>query len=111
MRRGNFILPLLSLAASAAALYGTAARAVDAAGASAADAETLETITVTARKRDESLAQVPISITAFTSQSLEQYNIQSFDDYATKTPNISFAYGGGHPALTRRNVRTPLEKL
>ncbi len=23
------------------------------------------------------------------------YNIQSFDDYATKTPNISFAYGGG----------------
>ena len=100
MRRGNFILPLLSLAASAAALYGTAARAVDAAGASAADAETLETITVTARKRDESLAQVPISITAFTSQSLEQYNIQSFDDYATKTPNISFAYGGGPTGIS-----------
>ena len=36
-----------------------------------------------------------MSITAFTSQNLENYNIQSFNDYATKTPNISFAYGGG----------------
>ena len=39
--------------------------------------------------------QVPISVTVFTAQTLEAYNIQSFDDYATKTPNISFAYGGG----------------
>ena len=77
-----------------AAFYGVNAGAADAATENASDT-TLDTVVVTARKRDESLAQVPISVTVFTAQTLEAYNIQSFDDYATKTPNISFAYGGG----------------
>jgi iron complex outermembrane recepter protein len=55
----------------------------------------VQTITVTARKRTESLAEVPTSITAFTSETLKDYNIQSFSDYATKTPDLSFTYGGG----------------
>src|SRR5579863_9073890 len=55
----------------------------------------VETVIVSARKRDESLAEVPTSITAFTADSLKDYNIQSFSDYATKTPNLSFSYGGG----------------
>jgi outer membrane receptor protein involved in Fe transport len=81
-----------------AAVCGIAVHAGDgrAAGADAtADTESLETITVTARKRDESLANVPVSITVFTQETLADYNIQSFNDYATKTPNISFSYGGG----------------
>jgi iron complex outermembrane recepter protein len=93
-------LPALA-AACIAAFYSAGACAADAAGgAPAADTETLDTVIVTARKRVESLAQVPISITAFTAQSLEAYNIQSFDDYATKTPNISFAYGGGPTGIS-----------
>jgi iron complex outermembrane receptor protein len=55
----------------------------------------VEEITVTARKRKEAVADVPASITVFTAQTLEDYNIQSFNDYATKTPNISFSYGSG----------------
>jgi outer membrane receptor protein involved in Fe transport len=83
-------------AAAIALLYGGGAGAADVTSSGAAsDTDTLDTVVVTARKREESLAQVPISITAFTSQSLEAFNIQSFDDYATKTPNVSFAYGGG----------------
>ena len=97
MPRRSFFAQLLGLsAACGAALHGGTACAQDASGAPAAsESVTLDTIIVTARKRDESLAQVPVSITAFTSQNLEDYNIQSFDDYATKTPNISFSYGGG----------------
>jgi iron complex outermembrane recepter protein len=77
------------------AMYAGDACADAAATAGAADTESLETITVTARKRDESLANVPVSITVFTGEALENYNIQSFTDYATKTPNVSFSYGGG----------------
>src|SRR5580658_5125792 len=55
----------------------------------------IETIVVSARKREESIAEVPTSITAFTSETLKDYDIQSFTDYATKTPNMSFSYGGG----------------
>ena len=83
-------------AAAIVFLYGRGAGAADVTATStASNTDTLETVVVTARKREESLAQVPISITTFSAQSLEAYNIQSFDDYATKTPNISFAYGRG----------------
>ena len=63
-------------------------------------AESLDSIVVTARKRDESLADVPVSITAFTSESLAAFNIQSFPDYATKTPNLSFDYGSGPTGIS-----------
>jgi len=55
----------------------------------------VETVIVSARKRQESLAEVPTSITAFTAEALKDYNVQSFADYATKTPNLSFTYGQG----------------
>jgi iron complex outermembrane recepter protein len=96
MPRRNLFARWLGLgAACSAALYGAGACAQDTTTTAAAEPTTLETITVSARKRDESLAKVPEAITVFTAQNLEDYNIQSFDDYATKTPNISFAYGGG----------------
>lgn len=53
------------------------------------------TIIVSARKREESIAEVPTSITAFTAATIKDYNVQSFADYATKTPDLSFTYGGG----------------
>ena len=87
--------------AATALLVGGGAAAADAtATAASTDSTTLDAVIVTARKREESLAQVPISITAFTAQSLDAYNIQSFDDYATKTPNVSFAYGGGPTGIS-----------
>jgi len=97
MPRRSFFARLLGIsAACGAALHGAGACAQETtAGATATEAVTLETVIVTARKRDESLANVPEAITVFTSQTLDAYNIQSFDDYATKTPNVSFAYGGG----------------
>lgn len=55
----------------------------------------IETVVVSARKREESIAEVPTSITAFNAQALKDFNVQSFSDYATKTPNMSFSYGGG----------------
>src|SRR5579863_2991769 len=59
------------------------------------NAGNIETVVVSARKREESIAEVPTSITAFNAQALKDFNVQSFSDYATKTPNLSFSYGGG----------------
>jgi iron complex outermembrane recepter protein len=100
------LVPLAAKAQSAdAAATGTppAAPAAESAAAPGANGEVasteppsaIEQITVSARKREESVADVPSSITVFTAQTLEDYNIQSFNDYATKTPNISFSYGSG----------------
>jgi iron complex outermembrane recepter protein len=63
-----------------------------------------ETITVSARRRDEPLAKVPESVTVFTAESLATFDIQSFNDYATKSPNLSFEYGSGSTGIS--NART-----
>ena len=54
----------------------------------------LEEITVTATKRSESEQNVPMSITTFGAVALEQKDINSFFDYATKVPNLAFAPTG-----------------
>ncbi len=48
-------------------------------------------IVVTARKREERLQEVPLSITAFDADALKDRNIQSVYDVATFTPNFSFS--------------------
>lgn len=50
----------------------------------------LEEITVTARKREESLQDTPISISAFTGASLEARNITKIDKISDFTPNLTF---------------------
>ena len=55
----------------------------------------LEEIIVTARKRAENLMEVPLSISAFTAESIEKIGIDNFTDLANQTPGLSFrqAYG------------------
>jgi outer membrane receptor protein involved in Fe transport len=55
----------------------------------AADSE--EKVTVTARKRKESLKDAPVTVTAFTPATMERLNIQSIDDIARFTPGLSFS--------------------
>jgi hypothetical protein len=54
----------------------------------------LEEIIVTAQKRSESLQEVPLSITALSSDVLEQRSVQSFADYGNRIPNLGFANTG-----------------
>ena len=58
------------------------------------DAGRLEEIIVTAQKRAESLQDVPLSITAISSDVLEQRSVQSFADYGNRVPNLGFANTG-----------------
>ncbi|MET0546723.1 MAG: TonB-dependent receptor [Caulobacterales bacterium] len=55
---------------------------------SARTAGSLDEIIVTARKRDESLKDVPISITAVSSETLERNNMARLDQVGTITPNV-----------------------
>ena len=54
-----------------------------------------EAIIVTARKRDEDLQDVPISVTVFDDEEIQNSNFETFADYALRTPNISFQNNGG----------------
>lgn len=48
----------------------------------------VEEVVVTARKREESLRDVPVAATAFTAEKLEQSNVRSVADIASMTPGL-----------------------
>lgn len=50
----------------------------------------LENVIVTAQKRSENLQEVPLSIQAFSTQTLEQLHIVDFDDYVKHLPSVSY---------------------
>jgi iron complex outermembrane receptor protein len=51
----------------------------------------LEEIVVTARRKDESLQDVPTTINAVTGADIEKLNIKKFDDIATVVPGLTMA--------------------
>jgi iron complex outermembrane receptor protein len=66
-------------AAIAAALAGVAATS---------GAQNLEEIVVTAERRETSLQETPISIAAFTAETMELKGLETLEDVATFTPNL-----------------------
>lgn len=54
----------------------------------------LEEVVVTAQRREESLQEVPVSITAFTGDAMKQQNLQEAKDYFAITPNVNFTEDG-----------------
>ena len=64
-------------------------------GVQAADTDgSLEEITVTAQRRNESIQNVPIAMQAFTAESLQQLNVATLDDYLKYLPNVTTANNG-----------------
>ncbi|MEM9530967.1 MAG: TonB-dependent receptor [Pseudomonadota bacterium] len=54
----------------------------------------LEEIVVTAQRREQSLQDVPLSVTAFTAGELEKASISEAKDYLALSPNVSFSEDG-----------------
>lgn len=67
---------------------------------STVQAQAIEEIIVTARKREESLQETPISIQAFTAEGLEKRGIDNISQIGNFTPNMTFdraaAIGGSN---------------
>ncbi len=89
-------LPLLIAQTSTAAAASAAGATPGVATTASSDTDTtvdsgqLQEVVVTATKRAANLQSVPIAITALTSASLENQNIQDFQDYAKALPQVSF---------------------
>jgi iron complex outermembrane recepter protein len=62
--------------------------------ATAATAGTLEEVVVTAQRRSEKIMDVPMSIQAFTQESLDQQGLRSVDDLTRVAPGVTFLRNG-----------------
>ena len=92
----NKLLPSLS----ALALINTAAFSGLVAGQSQA---TVEEIVVTARKKAESLQDVPVSVSALREETLEERGINVFEDYLLQLPGVTA--GGSGPGQSTIYIR------
>ena len=82
-------------------LATTPAIAQEAASDGEQKATTLEGVKVTARKREETLQEVPVAVTAFTSEALDKLNVKDLSDLDAQVPNLTvYAARGSNTTLT-----------
>ncbi len=81
-----------------------APQAKDSSNAAPVATDTLGDITVTARKRSESLLKVPLGITAVTAESLERRNIRDFRELSRIIPGFQFPETTTFYGQTRSNA-------
>ena len=69
----------------------------------AAQNATIEEVVVTARKKSESLQDVPLSVNALNEETLEERGINVFEDYLTQLPGVTA--GGSGPGQSTIYIR------
>lgn len=65
----------------------------------------LATITVSARKREETLQEVPVAVTAFNEYALENLNVQDISDIGTQVPNLTIYAARGSSSTVTAYIR------
>ena len=70
-----------------------------------AQAGTIEQITVTARRREESLQDVPVAITALTADQLLEQNVRTLEDITAYAPNIKVNAGRATTSTINAYIR------
>jgi iron complex outermembrane receptor protein len=96
-------LAVLSILSTAAPFIPRVSAALDAADGANEGATVMETIVVTAEKREEPLQEVPMSVTALTGDSLDKLSDRDFADYAALVPGLSLQTA--QSGLTRLTLR------
>lgn len=104
MKRNCLSLMIGALLASGPVLAQEAPRAAPAAGKTAS-ATTLDSVTVTARKREETLQEVPVAVTAFTSEALDKMNVQDISDLDGQVPNLTIYAARGASSTVTAYIR------
>ncbi|MEZ5467561.1 MAG: TonB-dependent receptor [Lysobacterales bacterium] len=97
-----------ALTLALATLPATALHAQDQPAGTDADrseAAKLGTITVTARKREETLQEVPIAVTAFSDQKLEDFNVEDLSDLGAQVPNMTIYAARGSSSTVTAYIR------
>lgn len=96
----------LSLAI-ASALMAPAAWAQESAptGQQSEQATTLDKVTVTSRKREETLQEVPIAVTAFTAEALDRMAVEDLSDLDALVPNLTVYAARGSSSTVTAYIR------
>ncbi len=65
----------------------------------------LEEVVVTAQKREQSVFEVPASISVFSATDIQESRLERFSDYALRSPNVGFSNPSGDRSDVRFSIR------
>ena len=65
----------------------------------------LGTVVVTARKREETLQEVPVAVTAFTPETLDKLNVKDLGDLDAQVPNLTIYAARGSTSTVTAYIR------
>ena len=94
-------------AAVSALLAGGVAQAADDAAAANNGADggiVLQEVTVTATRRSEEINKVPLNVTAYTPELMDDQGVRQIDDLARLTPDIQFTHTSGAAGNNSSNI-------
>ncbi|HEX4852648.1 TonB-dependent receptor [Arenimonas sp.] len=102
MKRNHLSLAIgLTLSLAAAQAQAQSAPAA----APSSEAVTLDAVQVTARKREETLQEVPVAVTAFTAESIDKLNIRDLGDLDAQVPNLTVYAARGSSSTVTAYIR------
>src|SRR4051812_40720385 len=93
------------LAAQLPLLVPALAQAQAQAGGQEQSATGIESIVVTARRREESLQDVPVAISALTADQLQTQNVRTLEDMTAFAPNIKVNAGRATSSTINAYIR------
>lgn len=109
MRRTTFSRNHLCLGIACALLAPAAWAQTPAAGGAATvpadDERALDSVKVTARKREETLQEVPVAVTAFTADALDRLNVDDLSDLDAQVPNLTIYAARGSSSTVTAYIR------
>ncbi|MCR6701427.1 MAG: TonB-dependent receptor [Dokdonella sp.] len=105
MKRNHLSMTIGLVLGLLAAPWAGAQDAPAAAPASDGEIERLDGITVTARRREESIQDVPVSVSAFGEQDLQQIQAQNIDSLQGSVPNMNIVQGRGSSGAVNVFIR------
>jgi len=102
------VVALMAPASAWAQSTGTTAAPDPSPPAAQADNDGVPDIVVTATKRSERLQDVPVSVTALTSDTLERQNVRELQDITKLVPGLTITYGSqpGNFSINMRGIGT-----
>ena len=102
---GSSARTLMAAAMAAALCWGTSAEESTSPGDDAAR-PAIEEVIVSAQKRDESIQEVPIAISAFTGEALRDSVIKDSQELVKAVPNVSGAFSSNYMFITVRGINS-----
>ncbi|MBN8741831.1 MAG: TonB-dependent receptor [Lysobacterales bacterium 69-70] len=83
----------------------TESAAAPAEGEASGGTTKLDSVVVTARKREETLQDVPIAVTAFTADAMEKLNVEDIGDLDAQVPNLTIYAARGSSSTVTAYIR------